>query len=122
MATRNFDTLLDSCIVCDGGNIVPKLVDFRGISIWQCGDCDFQFMNPQYSDADLYDTDHHVLYFSPETLGRLLAKHGLDVVFSRNGHVAKPNQTKFKRWRLKYLLEPLYPRSGFFVLVRKRPA
>jgi 2-polyprenyl-3-methyl-5-hydroxy-6-metoxy-1,4-benzoquinol methylase len=281
MATRNFDRLLDSCIVCDGGNIAPKLVDFQGISIWQCGDCGFQFMNPQYSDADLdefysspylaqqdfdlwhpvemlindfhlskvekfispgslldigcgkghfleaavnrgwqvegydvdkatvdevaarlriktssgdffacdfctydlvtlnavlehlkypnrylekvsslvkgggvlfilvpnirslsfrfkywleklgirskrrgnyYDTDHHVLYFSPETLGRLLAKHGFDVVFSRNGHVAKPNQTKFKRWRLKYLLEPLYPRSGFFVVARKRPA
>lgn len=279
MATRRFDPPLESCVLCDGGNIAPKLVDFRGVSIWQCDDCGFEFMNPQYSDADLdefyssaylaqqdfdlwhpvameisdfhfsrvekfippgslldigcgkghlleavanrgwtvegydvdketvdevaarlgiktssgdffschfdvydlvslnavlehlkypnrylsaisglikdggylfvlvpnvrslshrfkylleklgirkkrignyYDAEHHILYFTPRTLTKLLDKYGFDVVYTRNGHGAKPNQSELKRRFLKYLVEPFISRSVFFVLAQKR--
>jgi 2-polyprenyl-3-methyl-5-hydroxy-6-metoxy-1,4-benzoquinol methylase len=70
--------------------------------------------------GNYYDTDHHVLYFTPGTLTRLLEKHGFQVVYTRNAYGEKPDQSEFKRWLLNNPLEHLYPRSVFIAVARKK--
>jgi len=48
-----FDQPLSECPVCNGKNLLKRLTDFRGIDIAECSECQFQFMNPQYSDSYL---------------------------------------------------------------------
>lgn len=66
-----------------------------------------------------YDTSHHILYFEPATLLRLLEKHGFQVVYKRNCHSTRPNQSRFKRFVMRNITDHLFQKSAFFVIARK---
>ena len=66
-----------------------------------------------------YDTNHHVLYFEPKTLKKLLEKHGFKIIFQRNCHSAKPNQSKFKRFIMRNFTDYLFAKSTFLVIAKK---
>lgn len=66
-----------------------------------------------------YDSDHHVLYFEPQTLIRLLENHGFKVVYQRNGHSSKANQSGLKRFFMRNLTEYFFARSTFFIIAKK---
>lgn len=66
-----------------------------------------------------YDTNHHVLYFDPDTLTFLLRKHGFQVVYKRNGHKARPEQSKVKRFFMRNVTDFLFMKSTFFVVAKK---
>lgn len=48
-----FDRPLTHCPLCRSARMGPHDRDFRGVTIWRCGDCRLWFMNPQYTDASL---------------------------------------------------------------------
>ena len=66
-----------------------------------------------------YDTSHHVLYFDPTTLTSLLHKHGFKVVYKRNGHKTRPNQSKIKRFFMRNFTDYLFAKSTFLVVAKK---
>lgn len=66
-----------------------------------------------------YDTNHHVLYFEPKTLNKLLENHGFKVVYQRNCHSAKPKQSKFKRFIMRNFTDYLFAKSTFLVIAKK---
>ena len=45
-----FDAHLDHCLCCGSQNIRDYKKDYRDVMIVRCGDCGFQFMNPQFED------------------------------------------------------------------------
>ena len=53
MIMYEFDKKITQCIVCNSLNIKDHVVDFKKINISKCGNCGFQFMNPQYSNEYL---------------------------------------------------------------------
>ncbi|MCW8982962.1 MAG: hypothetical protein OQK13_02865, partial [Gammaproteobacteria bacterium] len=66
-----------------------------------------------------YDTNHHILYFEPKTLIRLVEKHGFKVVYQRNGHSARANQSKFSRFMMRHVTEGLFAKSTFLIIAKK---
>ena len=62
MSNKDFDEVIDACIVCSSKKIKLSLIDYRQISISKCEDCGFQFMNPQYTDE--YLTEYYSNYTS----------------------------------------------------------
>jgi len=50
-----FDPPLDRCDLCESTDISPFYKDYNGISIFICGNCGIQFMNPQYTSEFLKD-------------------------------------------------------------------
>jgi len=52
---RKYDEVLLKCKVCDSEKIYKYHYDINGNSIYICGDCKVQFMNPQYTDEYLND-------------------------------------------------------------------
>ena len=67
-----------------------------------------------------YDTDHHLIYFSPPVLISLLDGMGFDVLYVRNGHSAKSGESALKRYIKRNLLEHLWWKSVFILVARKR--
>ena len=68
-----------------------------------------------------YDTFHHLLYFTPPTMRRLLEKHGFEVLAGRNCHKSKENEPNALRWLKHQSVERFFPSSAFFFVARKRP-
>jgi 2-polyprenyl-3-methyl-5-hydroxy-6-metoxy-1,4-benzoquinol methylase len=66
-----------------------------------------------------YDTNHHLLYFEPKTLKGLVEEYGFKIVFQRNGHYTRPNQSKFKRFIMRHFTEALFAKSTFLVIAIK---
>ncbi len=70
--------------------------------------------------AKHYDTFHHIFYYNPYKLKRLLENHyGFQVKLIRNGYHVRPGQSKFQRWFLKNLLEVVPYKSTFMLLAQK---
>ena len=67
-----------------------------------------------------YETSHHLLYFDPTTLPILLARHGFEVLYKRNGHKVRPGQSGFKRFLMRNVSERLLAKSTFLMISRKR--
>ncbi len=67
-----------------------------------------------------YDTHHHVIYFDPKTLKELLTRNGFEVVYQRNCHKARPNQSSLKRAYMRRIGDHLIPRGTFLMIARKR--
>ncbi len=66
-----------------------------------------------------YDTSHHVLYFEPRTLIRLLESQGFEAVYKRNCYSTRPNQSRLKRLVLRNITDHLCAKSAFLVIAKK---
>ena len=66
-----------------------------------------------------YDTSHHVMYFEPETLVNLLDRHGFKVVYQRNCHGAKLDQSAIIRYVNRNMADFLFAKSTFLVIAKK---
>jgi 2-polyprenyl-3-methyl-5-hydroxy-6-metoxy-1,4-benzoquinol methylase len=53
MIPRQYDPPMDKCPACGENWIGHILTDFRNNNIFKCKGCGLEFINPQYSDADL---------------------------------------------------------------------
>lgn len=71
------------------------------------------------SRGKYFDSSHHLLYFNHKTLRKLLAKHGFEVIYTRNCHSSRPNQPEFKRWLMRNITDHLSRKSTFLVLAKK---
>lgn len=66
-----------------------------------------------------YDTSHHVLYFEPETLTAILKNNGFEVVYQRNCHSTRSNQSAIPRFMMRNFLDHLFAKSAFLVIAKK---
>ena len=82
MLKYEFDKKIDKCIICNSHNIADHLVDFRNINISKCSECDFQFMNPQYTDN--YLSEYYSTYTTAEDYNHIKESllYGHDFYFS----------------------------------------
>lgn len=67
-----------------------------------------------------YDSDHHVFYYTPESMRRLLDRCGFDVVLTMNGSKAHLPDGALARFICYRLPGYLYSSSSFFVIAGKR--
>lgn len=65
-----------------------------------------------------YDTSHHLSYFEPKTLKSFLGLHGFEVVYTRNCHSCKPNQSRLKRFIMRNFTDHLFSKSAFLVIAK----
>ena len=67
-----------------------------------------------------YDSDHHVIYYSPVALKYILQKNGYEVLYSRN--CVKPKVDSPALWQFisNNILEQFYSTSTFMMIARKR--
>ena len=66
-----------------------------------------------------YDSDHHVFYYHPKSLEKLLALNGYQVVLVRNCAKPKGNKSKLKRLIHKHITERFFYSSTFLILAKK---
>ena len=67
-----------------------------------------------------YATDHHLLYFSKQSLRNLLEKCGFAVVYARNGYKAKNDDPYLKKIIMKYVTDHIYPNSQMIMLAQRK--
>ena len=67
-----------------------------------------------------YATDHHLLYFSKQSLRSLLEKCGFAVVYTRNGYKAKNRDPHLKKIVMKYVTDHIYPNSQMVMLAQRK--
>lgn len=67
-----------------------------------------------------YDTGHHLWYFTPGTLTRLLSGFGFDVRYMRSGHRVRPNQSRIARFFMWNVTERNLLHSTFLCIAQKR--
>ena len=66
-----------------------------------------------------YDTNHHLLYFEPTTLLKLVESHGFKVVYQRNGHSARAGQSGISRFLMRNMTERFFAKSTFLIIAKK---
>lgn len=66
-----------------------------------------------------YDSDHHVFYYNPISLVKLLELNGFKAVLVRNCAKPKGNKSALKRFIHKYITERFFYSSTFLVLAKK---
>jgi len=67
-----------------------------------------------------YDTGHHLWYFTPQTLKRMLSRFGFEVRSMRSAHRIRPNQSGFKRFVMWNITERNLLHSAFLCVAQKR--
>jgi SAM-dependent methyltransferase len=67
-----------------------------------------------------YDSDHHIVYLSPEVLKPVLTSLGFKVVYTRNGHSVKAGQSRLKRFIRRNISEYLWRKSCFVMIAQKQ--
>ncbi|RPI15528.1 MAG: class I SAM-dependent methyltransferase [Ignavibacteriae bacterium] len=67
-----------------------------------------------------YDTGHHMFYFTPGSLRILLEHNGYEVLTTKSGHAARPNQTALKRSFMRNISDRLLWKSTFLMICRKK--
>jgi len=67
-----------------------------------------------------YDSDHHVFYYSPKSLKRMLEKCGFEVVFSINAPKKAVGNSKIAEFFTYHLPNFLYSNGAFFVIATKK--
>lgn len=66
-----------------------------------------------------YDTSHHLWYYTPQTLTRLLADSGFEVLHMRSGHQARARQSRLKRAFMRNFSERITWKATMLVVARK---
>lgn len=66
-----------------------------------------------------YDTSHHLFYYTPSTLRNFVESNGFKVLYTKSGHPARPNQSKFKRFWLRNFSDRILWKSTFLAVCRK---
>ena len=67
-----------------------------------------------------YDTNHHLLYFQPATLIKMLEKHSFSISYRRNCHSVKPNQSNLTRFIMRNITDHIFAKSAFLIIARKK--
>lgn len=67
-----------------------------------------------------YDTSHHLSYFEPDTLKKMLDLHGFKVLYTRNCHAVRPNQSSLTRFIRRNITEHFFATSAFLFIARKK--
>ena len=67
-----------------------------------------------------YDTNHHLWYFTPAPLIRVLSELGFEVVHLRSGHQVRPGQSHLKRLWMRNVTERLPWKSSFVLVAIKK--
>ena len=67
-----------------------------------------------------YDTSHHLFYYTPKTLKRLVESFGFKVVYMKSGHAARPNQSELKRFMLRNFGDRILWKSTFLAVCVKQ--
>ncbi|HEY5038873.1 MAG TPA: class I SAM-dependent methyltransferase [bacterium] len=67
-----------------------------------------------------YDTNHHLWYFTPKALTKLLKAQGFKVLHLRSGHQVRPGQSKFKRLWMRNFTERLAWKSSLVLIAQKQ--
>ena len=82
MLKYEFDKKMDKCIICGSHDIKDYIVDYRKINISICRECDFQFMNPQYTNN--YLSEYYSTYTTAEDYDHVKESllYGHDYYFS----------------------------------------
>ncbi len=65
-----------------------------------------------------YDTPHHLWYYTPQTLERLLKPYGFEILEMRSGHQARPRQSHLQRLLMRHVTERFLWKSTFLVVAR----
>ena len=66
-----------------------------------------------------YDSDHHVFYYSPESLANLVKNYGFEVIYTRNCVKPKVERSKVWLYLSNKLIERFYSTSTFMLIARK---
>lgn len=67
-----------------------------------------------------YDSNHHIIYFSPWVLRNILEKQfGFTVLLIRNGYHVRPLQSRMTRFVMRNITERFPWKSSFIVIARK---
>lgn len=66
-----------------------------------------------------YDSDHHVFYYTPRSLTKMLALAGFTVVHQSNATKPRPYQGKLRKAFRQNITEKLYANTAFFVIAKK---
>jgi 2-polyprenyl-3-methyl-5-hydroxy-6-metoxy-1,4-benzoquinol methylase len=65
-----------------------------------------------------YDTYHHLLYFTPPTLRKLLTKHGFTPVYTGNCLKTSVGESKLSKMLKRYVIGHFFPPAAFFVIAK----
>jgi 2-polyprenyl-3-methyl-5-hydroxy-6-metoxy-1,4-benzoquinol methylase len=66
-----------------------------------------------------FDTSHHLNYFTPKTMKRLLVREDFAIKAIRNGHKVRPGQSGVTRFFMRHITERFIPRSTFYLIAQK---
>ena len=69
--------------------------------------------------AKYYDTSHHLFYFDPKSLSKILSKQGYKILHLRSGHKVSPNQSMLKRYFHRNVMERIPWKSTFLIIAKK---
>jgi len=92
-------------------------------NIWSLGNrlkYSYERMGLRKSEiGNYFDSSHHLNYFTPKTMKRLLSRADFTVKAVRNGHKVRPGQSGLQRFLMRNITERFIPRSTFFVIAQK---
>lgn len=66
-----------------------------------------------------YDSDHHVFYYHPGSLAKLLTSNGYTIIHTHNCIKPKTDKSKFVQFVSNNILENFYSTSTFMIIARK---
>ena len=66
-----------------------------------------------------YDSEHHIFYYNPASLGKLLEISGFQVVYQGNASKPKPYQNAVAKFLRQNIKEKLVAGVAFFVIAKK---
>lgn len=66
-----------------------------------------------------YDSDHHVFYYTPQSLSQMLQSAGFKVVYKSNATKPRPGQNFIRKAIRQKIIEKLYANTAFFVIAKK---
>jgi 2-polyprenyl-3-methyl-5-hydroxy-6-metoxy-1,4-benzoquinol methylase len=66
-----------------------------------------------------YDTSHHMFYYTPSSLCKMVESCGFKVEYMKSGHAARADQSKLKRFMMRNVGDRILWKSTFLAICRK---